>query len=202
MFWSSFFAALLLGIVALLIFAETANAGPDQYRRFLTAEVHRVWGLNGPVALAAAQITQESGWNPKACSRYACGLTQFTPSTAEWIGRLYPSELGAVDVFNPEWAIRALVRYNWHLREWVTWAPDECERWAFTLSAYNGGQKYLQRERLLCSRGACDSARWFENVAAVRSRGTQPFRENRSYVTKIMALQAGYEDWGPGVCGL
>lgn len=181
---------------------NSAFAAPaHRYQRFLTAEVHRVWGLDGPVALAAAQIDQESKWNPRVCSPYACGLSQFTPSTAEWMGREYPGELGLVDRFNPDWAIRALVLYDWHLREWVTWAESECERWAFTLSAYNGGQKYLIRERLRCAESeTCDTSRWFGNVAWHRVRGKGPYRENRAYVRKIMLeLQPGYADWGPQV---
>lgn len=57
-----------------------------------------------PPQLLAAQIKQESGFNPKAVSPVgASGISQFMPGTAK--------EMGVSDPFNPEQAIPAGARY-------------------------------------------------------------------------------------------
>ena len=76
----------LLGLLALLIMLGNAKSEPLAslpYKRQLIREVHYRFGLDGPTAVMAAQIQQESGWRPGICSPFACGLTQFTPGTAD-----------------------------------------------------------------------------------------------------------------------
>ena len=166
------------------------------FQRQLIREVHFRWGLDGPVAAMAAQIQQESGWRPGICSPYACGLTQFTPSTAAWISGLEP-ELAGGNRFNPSWAIRALVLYDFILYNKVPLAADECARWAFTLSAYNGGLGWVQRDVALCWRTpACDPTQWWGNVALQSKRAGWALKENRGYPFKILRNQSTYSTWG------
>lgn len=161
--------AILAGLVLMLLaigMATCAASGPPraalEYRADLTREARAAWGMQAPVAVMAAQIHQESAWRPDAQSPYADGLAQFVPATAEWVAERWPA-LGGAAPFNPQWAIRAMVRYDQHLKErYGQPAATECDSWAFTLSAYNGGQGNLLKDQRLCRadavQGACDRA--------------------------------------------
>ena len=61
------FVALLLVCVPAASAAQIPRAAYG-YQRALVANVRVVWGLNGPIATMAAQVHQESGWNPNAKS--------------------------------------------------------------------------------------------------------------------------------------
>ncbi|HIE4801234.1 TPA: transglycosylase SLT domain-containing protein [Serratia marcescens] len=175
-----------------------------QYQRELTRNARVVWGLDAPVATFAGQIHQESTWRATAKSPVgALGLAQFMPATAGWIAGIYPKTLGDNQPLNPSWAMRALVTYDrWHYDR-IT-AATECDRWAYVLSAYNGGLGWVQRDRKLAATRGLDAGRYWnvvENVNAGRSAAN--FRENRGYPTRIIyAWQPLYEraGWGSGVC--
>lgn len=209
-FWASFSNALL---VAWLLWcggffsAHAADQIPlnaERYQRTLTRTAQSEWGLDAPVATLAAQIHQESRWNANARSPVgAQGLAQFMPSTADWIAQLYPNTLGTNEPWNPAWAMRAMVVYNRFNYQRIT-ADSDCDRWAFTLSAYNGGLGWVQRDsRLAASRGLNPEVYWgaVETVNAGRSAAN--FRENRGYPKSIIhRWQPLYIDagWGLGVC--
>ena len=99
----------LLTVLVILAFAGCVAADPipataNRYRADLTRNARLAWGLAAPVALFAAQVHQESGWNPAAVSRVgAAGLAQFMPATAQWIGGLTP-DLAERQATNPAWA--------------------------------------------------------------------------------------------------
>lgn len=159
------------------------------------------WGLNAPVADFAAQLHQESGWNPAARSPVgAQGLAQFMPSTADWIAGLMP-HLVAREPYNPGWAIRALVSYDRWLWQRVA-VPDGCERMAMTLSAYNGGLGWVNRDRRLARTRGLDDARWFGAVETVNAgRSAANWRENRRYPQRILhELAPRYLSWGGASC--
>ena len=199
---------LLLGVLLLpIIFVGTAfGSSPpaEQYRRELIRESRAVWGINAPVALFAAQIHQESQWNLRAVSPVgAQGLAQFMPKTGKWIAAQYP-ELAANNPFNPSWAMRALVQYNhWHWQRIA--ARTDCDRWAFVLSAYNGGLGWVQRDKAKAKAAGVDPLRYWgavEHINAGRSRAN--FKENRGYPQRIIyRWQPHYikDGWGEGVCG-
>lgn len=171
-----------------------------RYRMMLEREASARFGLGAPVARFAAQIHKESTWRPNAQSPFAQGLTQFTPATAEWIAALFPRELSPADVWDPAWSIRAMVVYNAWLYARVTGAT-ECDRWAKTLSAYNGGLGWVRRdERLAAARGA-DPARWFGHVELHTARAEWAATENRGYPRRILlVLEPAYIRAGwPGV---
>ncbi|HAU2961038.1 TPA: transglycosylase SLT domain-containing protein, partial [Salmonella enterica subsp. diarizonae] len=168
---------LLATIIATLItawllwcggFFSQANAAEPptaalKYRSDVIRSARVDWGLNAPVADFAAQLHQESGWNPAARSPVgAQGLAQFMPSTADWIAGVFPA-LSSREPYNPGWAIRALVSYDRWLWQRVV-VPDGCERMAMTLSAYNGGLGWVNRDRRLARTRGLDDARWFGAV--------------------------------------
>ncbi len=125
--------------------AEGIPAGPRPPPRLVRA-AHYVFGLEAPVAVLAAQVHAESAWNPRARSPHAEGLAQFTPDTAAWMAETYPGELAGPAPFDPLWSLLALCRYDGRLYERMP-GDAGCERWAFTLSAYNGGPGWIPRDR-------------------------------------------------------
>lgn len=199
---------LLLGVLLLPIVlvgtAFGAESGAEQHRRELIRESRAVWGINAPVALFAAQIHQESQWNMRAVSPVgAQGLAQFMPKTGKWIAAQYP-ELGANNPFNPSWSMRALVQYNrWHWQR-ISAATD-CDRWAFVLSAYNGGLGWVQRDKAKAHAAGVDPLRYWGAVEKFNAgRSAANFKENRGYPKRIIyRWQPHYiaSGWGAGVCG-
>ena len=180
----------------------TIPRAAQQYRATLVRAAHATWGLDAPVAVFAAQVHTESWWRNDTVSHVgAQGLAQFMPSTAAWLPKVAP-ETGNPEPFNPGWSLRALCTYD----KWLWERNDGAsayERMAFTLSAYNGGQGWVNRDRKKARALGVDDRRWFgavENVNAGRSKAA--FRENRNYPRLILEerqyayIKAG---WGPGV---
>jgi soluble lytic murein transglycosylase-like protein len=167
-----------------------------QYRHALTANARLVWGMAAPIATFAGQVHQESGWRSDARSPFAGGLAQFTPATSDWIGGVFP-ELAERQPFNPAWALRALVRYDRWLWERNPAATD-CDRMAFALASYNGGEGWLRREQRAALAAGTRSDRWFEAVALHCLRAQWACAENRSYPALILHRhQKLYASWGP-----
>jgi soluble lytic murein transglycosylase-like protein len=195
---------IITGVIGSFLFALTAvpmaqePAAARQYQRALTREARALWGLDAPIAVMAGQIHQESAWNADAKSAYAGGLAQFTPATADWISGAYPKDLGERQPFNPAWAIRALVRYDFDLYGKQGIVPNACDRWAFALSGYNGGPGWIARDRKRCiSSSGCDPKLWFGHVELHSPRSAAAFKENREYPKRILTRhQAIYARWG------
>lgn len=160
------------------------------------------WGLTAPIDTFASQIHQESGWNPNARSAYAGGLAQFTPDSAAWIAGAYLKDAGAAQPFNPAWAMRALVTYDYLLYQEFP-AVTPCDQWAFALSAYNGGAGWVDRDKRLAAAHGADASRWWGNVELYSQRSAAAITENRSYPKRILLqIQPIYALWGAGVdCG-
>lgn len=193
------FALLLLALIACAVVAHAEPSAAVPYRSTVIRAAHLVWGLDAPTPVMAAQLNQESAWRPRICSPFACGLAQFTPGTAKDMGRHY-KDLAAVDVFNPQWAILALVRYDHQLYQSVPPARTACDRWAFTLSSYNGGLGWLHRDIRVCRRHGCDARVWFGQVERFNAgRSLANFRENRGYPRTILHNQGPYLRWGEEV---
>lgn len=198
--------AVLLAALFSMAFASGSEAsgaepprGALKYRSDMIRSVRFTWGMNGPVAVMSAQVHQESAWNEKAESKFAQGIAQFTPQTAEWIAGAYHKELGGADPFNPQWALRALIQYDYHLHERLP-AASPCDAWAFTLAAYNGGSGWIAKERALTVRAGDNPKRWFGGVEKQSARATWAWKENRAYPRRILILhQPIYRPWGPGV---
>ena len=195
---------ILVGLLAALLWPAPARAQnvPDEamrYRRDIIRAGQHVWGLDAPTSTFAAQIHQESRFRINARSPVgAAGIAQFMPSTADWMASTWPADLGG-DRGTAEWGILALARYNRHLWE-RTSAVDDCERMAFTLSGYNGGERWVQaRKRMSASPGVCLFSTCAINPGIKPSNQT----ENEGYPRRILLtlepiyIAAGF---GPGAC--
>lgn len=199
-----FLSALLLPILIVIVLgavvcgiAKAADipTAAHQHRGDLTRIARHTFGLDAPVPVFAAQLHQESGWNPTAMSPVgAKGMAQFMPATAQWWCNL--NKLSAVDCqpTNPIWSLRALVGYDYWLYQRVA-GNTEYDRWWATLRSYNGGLGHWQKEAATVTPAlnhaaidaACGNAR--------RSKIHCP--ENLGYPQRILnRLQQRYATWG------
>lgn len=123
----------------------------------LVEEAAKTAGL--PVSVAAAQLKQESNWDPQAgSSAGAQGIAQFMPETWAAYGE-------GGDVTDPEDAIPAYGRYMAALRNEVKpLAGDDADQLVrLTLAAYNAGPG-----------------------AVAQHKGVPPFAETQRYVETIL----------------
>lgn len=202
--------AVLILLVAVLLLERHARADAVipraalQYRSELTRAAHAFWGLDAPVATFGAQIQTESWWkNGTVSSVGAQGLAQFMPQTAAWLPSVAPG-VGAPRPFDPRWSLRACVTYDKWLFDRVDGATG-CDRMAFALSAYNGGLGWVRRDKDKAAALGLDKLAWWGNVEKANAgRRASAFRENRTYVRRILHdfepayVRAG---WGTGSCG-
>jgi len=197
-------AALLLTAAALALIALPLRAEVPQeaqrWQRTVAREVHVAHGLECPVALHCALIHQESSWRPGAESPVgAQGLAQLMPQTAEHVAEIVGTE--SIDPLDPRQAIRAAAQYTAWVREYVE--PTDAP-WAMTLSGYNGGVGWVDRDRRLAAERGADPDAWWSEVEDYTRRSAAAEDENRHYVERIMLelqpryLRAGWQ--GPRVC--
>ena len=107
--------------------------------------------------LIAAQMYQESGFDPRARSAAgARGLMQIMPRTA--------NSLGFENVVRPDNGINAGVKYMDWLRDRFDKNLPISERLWFTLAAYNAGAGHVQDARSLAKRLGLDPDRWFDHT--------------------------------------
>lgn len=203
-----FFIALGV-LLALSLFGHPARAGEitipraaAQHKATLTRAARAYWGLAAPVSVFAAQIHTESWWKTDTVSHVgAQGLAQFMPATAKWLPSVMP-ETGKPAPFNPAWSLRALCAYDKWLWDRVHGATD-FEEMAFTLSAYNGGLGWVNRDKAKAKKLGKDDWRWFGHVENVNAgRSVAAFKENRQYPRRILKeRQQAYvkAGWGPGL---
>ena len=181
------------------IYKSDPHPRAGQHKHVLIQQSRYVWGLNAPVSSFAAQIHQESRWNPSAKSPVgAAGLTQFMPATARWIGT-YDAQLASVDVYNPRWAMRALAVYDKFLYDKVG-GVNPCERMAFALSAYNGGLGWVNKRKArsgmpnVCFGATCEIN---PGISASNQRENSNYPELILKQFEPLYVRAG---WGQGVC--
>lgn len=195
--------AIFVGVLALYLLTKDAHAQipreAETYRREYIRVCRSEWGLDAPCASLAAMLHQESAWNHRATSRVgAAGLAQFMPATAIWIGEVNPALRGA-DVYSPAWSMRAQVVYMAWLRKRVK-ADNECERMAFSMSAYNGGLGYVfKRQKMSSNPGKCFGMTCEINPGILPANQ----KENAHYPRRILLeLESRYElaGWGLGSC--
>lgn len=198
-------AALGAALFAMLLLTPAPSVGQEipraaqEHRRDLVRIWRQVWGLRAPTSTAAAQVHQESAWNPRALSRAgAQGLAQFMPATAAWIGTTDPA-LADVVPFDPRWALLAQARYMAFLHA-RTDGADSCERMAFALAAYNGGLGWVQRRKAVSP----DPLRCLDATCEINP-GITPAnqRENAEYPRRILLrLEPVYyaHGWGRASC--
>jgi soluble lytic murein transglycosylase-like protein len=154
------------------------------------------FGVPAPVPVITAQIAQESRFDPDARSPVgAMGIMQFMPGTAKWAAQA--GGFGIAAPLDPSWAIKAGVWYDRFLYDRVQAPKTPCDRWLFTLSAYNGGEKRV-RDRQAQS---VDPGSWAAtgNINPGISAGNQS--ENAQYGPRIVyVLQPRFTTLGQPVC--
>lgn len=174
-----------------------------KYHRLLVRSAHvSPWGLDAPLADFAGQVHAESMWRSDAKSWVgAAGLAQFMPGTATWFSKL--RGLGDAEPYNPAWSLRALAEYDYWLFTRVQ-AHDVCHQMAFTLSAYNGGLGWVNRDKKKAAAAGLDPLDYWHDVSTVNAgRKESAIRENRAYPDKILHRFAPlYVDagWGESLC--
>jgi soluble lytic murein transglycosylase-like protein len=215
-------ASLLAALSLFVALSTTAGAtGPQhlphealQYKRALVASAHYEFGLDAPIADLAAQLEAESGWRTDAHSGVgAQGLAQFMPATALDLAEQRPDICAPANPFSASWAIRCQAAYMHSLYIALKPMPSprytptlaqipECDHWAMTFAAYNGGIGWLMRDRVLTIAAPGDPNRWFGFVEFYTKRNAAAERENRSYPLKIMrdfAPKYVADSWGRAV---
>ncbi|WP_436738003.1 NlpC/P60 family protein [Streptomyces sp. BBFR102] len=172
-----------LGFVALLFVGTLAAAGslaggvaggavglakgavPAQYQGLV-----QKWGNLCPAinpALLAAQLYQESGFNPKAQSQAAAqGIAQFIPGTWATHG-IDGNKDGVRDVWDPRDAIPSAASYDCELAKYVKDAPGDPTH--NMLAAYNAGP-----------------------YAVIKYGGVPPYSETQNYVKTITDLSESF----------
>ncbi|MER5598168.1 bifunctional lytic transglycosylase/C40 family peptidase [Streptomyces sp. NPDC002265] len=128
------------------------------------------WGNLCPAlnpALLAAQLYQESGFNPNARSQAAAqGIAQFIPGTWATHGIDGDGD-GDRDVWDPNDAIPSAASYDCQLAAYVKNVPGNVTD--NMLAAYNAGA-----------------------YAVIRYRGVPPYAETRNYVKTITTLEESF----------
>ncbi|MFF9128171.1 NlpC/P60 family protein [Streptomyces sp. NPDC014889] len=118
-------------------------------------------------ALLAAQLYQESGFNPNARSPAAAqGIAQFIPSTWATHGIDGDGD-GKADVWNPGDAIPSAASYDCELASYVKDVPGDVTH--NMLAAYNAGA-----------------------YAVIKYGGVPPYAETRNYVKTITTLEKSF----------
>ncbi len=190
-----FIATLTLAVYSLMPLIAHCHPS-DAYKSQVIRESQFRFGIPAPAPVVAGQIQQESAWNPSAVSRVgAKGLMQFMPATAQWSATA--AGFGTVNPFDPAWAIRAGVWYDRWLYERVKTADSDCDRWHFTLAAYNGGLGYVYKRQ----KRSIDPGSW--DATGYINPGITPGNqhENQSYPVRILFKhQPTFIHWGKPVC--
>jgi cell wall-associated NlpC family hydrolase len=143
-----------------------AGSVPTAYLQWVKAAGAECPAVSAP--LIAAQIEQESGWNPNARSPVGAeGIAQFMPGTWPNWGQ---DDDGTHNVspLNPADAIMAMGRYDCAIAKQVASVPGDPV--ANILAGYNAGPG-----------------------AVVHYNGVPPYAETQGYVTSIEAAMKKYE---------
>lgn len=143
---------------------------PADYEALVQQAAQTCPGITAP--LLAAQLEQESGWNPSAVSPAgAQGLSQFMPGT--WLGESIDGNGDGIrDPFNPADAIASQAAFMCKLLAAVTadtsLTGDPID---LALAGYNAGLEAVQRYH-----------------------GVPPYSETQHYIVRIRHLMATYAD--------
>jgi cell wall-associated NlpC family hydrolase len=128
------------------------------------------WGDLCPAlnpALLAAQLYQESGWNPRAQSGAdAQGIAQFIPGTWATHG-VDGNGDGKADVWDPQDAIPSAASYDCELASYVKDVPGDVTD--NMLASYNAGA-----------------------YAVIKAGGIPPYAETQNYVKIIRSLEKSF----------
>ncbi|MCU0266512.1 MAG: lytic transglycosylase domain-containing protein [Actinomycetia bacterium] len=152
---------------AVVLDNRAAGRVPEQYRDLVVSSAATCQGL--PASVLAAQLAQESGWDPRAVSpKGARGIAQFMPATWKAHG-IDGNGDGRVDIWDPADAIPSAARFNCLLLDEVDAVPGD--RLSLMLAAYNAGPTSVRR-----AGGVPDFPETRGYVSSIlRRAGTEPF---------------------------
>ena len=170
-------------------------------QRALWPSAPQPWTLGGLVEQESCiSLKHARCWNPRAelktAREYGFGFGQITVAyNADGSERFNKFEelkrqhaaLSAwrwADRYDPVYQLTAVVEMTHGLWRRVPPAAGDDDRWAFTLSSYNGGLGGLLQDRRACANSAaCDPLRWFGHVEthSMKSRAPQPGYGGRSW---------------------
>jgi len=149
--------------------------------------------------LIAAQMYQESQFNPEAVSRNgALGLMQIMPETAVGLGLQNPND--------PEAGIHAGIKYlDWLRNRFDNHIPMDERTW-LALAAYNIGYEHVRRARTRARKIGLNPDKWFGNVEVAMRQMTRSYWESNSlkgcrcgqaiiYVSSIRSLYYAYRNF-------
>ncbi|MEP7041870.1 MAG: transglycosylase SLT domain-containing protein [Dokdonella sp.] len=167
------------------------------YRRDIEQVSADVFGDDASPARLASQLHQESNFDPNAHAVDGGeGLGQFMPDTTEWIAKQFPKQLGQFDPWDPRQAVLATAVYDAFLNPKIA-GKTPCDRWAFSLSSYNGGIGWLERDQKRAAANGADPSRWFDQVERFTARSAAARSINRNYVRRILlVLEPAYIEAG------
>jgi soluble lytic murein transglycosylase-like protein len=144
-----------------------AGIVPSQYKALIDKWGNKCSAITP--AILAAQINQESGWNPKAgSSAGAQGIAQFIPGTWKAHG-LDANHDGKASVWDPEDALPSAAQYMCDLARYVKNVPGD--RTVNALAAYNAGANKV-----------------------LSYKGVPPYVETMNYVNSITSAAKRYEE--------
>jgi membrane-bound lytic murein transglycosylase F len=125
-----------------------------QISRFDSLLAREAKGIGWDWRLLAAQVAQESRFDPRARSwAGARGLLQLMPRTAREVGVGNPAD--------PAQNVAGGVRYLAQLSEqWKDEIPDEAERLKFVLASYNAGRGHVLDAQRLAEKHGDNPRRW------------------------------------------
>ena len=169
----------------------------------------QVWPDLPMPSFIAAQIEQESFWNPRAelktAREYGFGFGQLTITSRfnafSEVKAMSPllRDWKYDDRFDPRMQIIAVfVKDHANYRNCRPLMVDDFERLACVGVTYNGGYGGFLSDRRLCANTAgCDPTKWFGNVenTSLKSRtkwqgyGQSPFEINRAYARNTMKIR-------------
>lgn len=177
--------------------AQTPPPAAARYRLTLLRAAHSHWGLQAPVPALAAQVHQESGWDPHAISRAgARGMAQFMPATAIWWCEKTGTAAADCLPHNPTWALRAMVGYDKWLFDRTPSRLGAFDRLWLALRGYNGGEGHWQAEARTTGL-AVPTRQQIDAACGQARRAALHCRENLGYPQRILhVLQPRYATWG------
>ncbi|MBF5080304.1 lytic transglycosylase domain-containing protein [Quadrisphaera sp. INWT6] len=122
--------------------AVADGAVPQRYRAAFDYALTLCPALPAPVL--AAQITQESGWDPRAVSSAgARGLGQFMPGT--WKEHAVDANGGGAEITDPADSLASAAAYDCHLIDQVSGKGYDGDAVSLMLAAYNAGPGAVAR---------------------------------------------------------
>lgn len=215
-------------VIATLLFVATSAsaeipAGARTYLPVLAAEqkahwsdAPQPWTLAGLVEQESCiTLTHKKCWNPHAELRthreYGFGFGQITVAYHH-DGTVRFNKFEELRVeheelrewqwdkrHDPAMQLRAIVLMTRSIFGRFDGAADELSRWAFSLSAYNGGVSGVLKDQRLCANtDGCDNSQWFGHVEVTSFKSRTPqaayrgqswYSINREYVRNVLFVR-------------